>query len=187
MQTLQFKTAADFRRWLEKNHADSEGIWLRIFKKNSGRPSLTYPEALDEALCHGWIDGLKKSYDELSWIQRFTRRRPRSGWSKLNTQHVERLVKAGVMTPAGMEAVEAAKCDGRWQAAYSAPRDARVPEDFLEALSKNKKAMAFFRSLNKANIYALVYRLQTAKKPETRARRFKLFLQMMREGKRFHP
>src|SRR4030095_3266590 len=140
MQTLQFKTAADFRRWLEKNHADSEGIWLRIFKKNSGRPSLTYPEALDEALCHGWIDGLKKSYDESSWTQRFTRRRPRSGWSKLNAQRVERLVKAGVMTPAGMEAVEAAKADVRWQAAYSAPRDARVPKACLDALRNNKKA-----------------------------------------------
>ena len=114
MQTLHFNTSVDFRHWLEKNHTESDGIWLRISKKDSHEKSLTYAEALDQALCYGWIDGQKKPFDKLSWLQKFTPRRPKSGWSKINTQHVERLIKAAEMTPAGMEAVEAAKADGRW-------------------------------------------------------------------------
>ena len=187
MQTLSFKSAADFRRWLAKNHAGPDGIWLRIFKKGTREKSVTYAEALDQALCYGWIDGQKKSYDEQSWIQRFTPRRPKSGWSQLNTQHVERLVKAGHVTPAGMAAVAAAKADGRWQAAYVSPRNAAPPEDFLKELEKNRKAKAFFESLNRANVYSIVYRLQTAKRPETRAKRMALILTMMAQGKRFHP
>ena len=186
MQTLHFKTSADFRVWLEKNHAQSEGICLRIFNKNSHEQSLTYAEALDQALCYGWIDGQKKPFDTLSWLQKFTRRRPKSRWSKINTQHVERLIKAGAMTPAGMEAVEAAKADGRWEIAYASSRSASPPEDFLKQLSKNKKAEAFFKTLNKANVYAIVYRLETAKKPETREKRMKTILAMMEQGKAFH-
>src|ERR1700730_2520115 len=129
-----FKSSADFREWLEKNHAQSDGIWLRIFKKASNEKSLTYAGALDQALCYGWIDGQKKPFDELSWLQKFTPRRSKSGWTKLKTQHVERLTKAGAMTPAGLKAVEAAKVDGRWEAAYASPKNAVPPEDFLKAL-----------------------------------------------------
>ena len=187
MQTLHFKTSADFRRWLEKNHTESDGIWLRISKKDSQEISLTYAEALDQALCYGWIDGQKKPFDKLSWLQKFTPRRPKSGWSKINTQHVERLIQAEAMTPAGMKAVEAAKADGRWEAAYASSRSATPPEDFLQELRKNKKAEAFFKTLNKANVYAIVYRLETAKKPETREKRMKTILAMMEQGKAFHP
>jgi uncharacterized protein YdeI (YjbR/CyaY-like superfamily) len=172
---------------MEENHADSGGVWLRIFKKDSGEKSITYAEVLDQALCFGWIDGQKKAWDEFSWLQRFTRRRAKSGWSKRNTEHVERLIKAGLMTRAGLEAVEAATADGRWQAAYDSPRNAAPPEDFLQALAKDKKAKAFFETLNKANIYAIVYRLQTAKKPETRERRMKMILEMLSRGEKFHP
>ena len=187
MQILRFKSSANFRRWLEKNHARSEGIWLRYFKKHSGEKSLTYAEALDQALCYGWIDSQAKSFDELSWLQKYTPRRSKSGWSKRNTQHVERLTKTGWMTPAGMKAVEAAKADGRWKAAYASPRNASPPEDFLKKLGKNQKAKAFFEGLNKANVYSIVYRLQTAKRPETREKRMKLILAMMDQGIAFHP
>jgi uncharacterized protein YdeI (YjbR/CyaY-like superfamily) len=187
MQIRQFKSSSAFRLWLEKNHARSDGIWLRFFKKASGKKSVNRAEAIDQALCHGWIDGQVKPFDELSWLQKFTPRRSRSGWSKLNTQHVERLIKSGGMTPAGMKAVEAARADGRWQAAYASPKNATPPQDFLKALAKNKKAMAFFESLNRVNIYAIFYRLQTAKKPETREKRMKQILAMMRLGKKFHP
>ena len=148
---------------------------------------MTYAEALDQALCYGWIDGREETIDKLSWLQKFTPRRPKSGWSKINIQHVERLMKAGEMTPAGMEAVEAAKADGRWKTAYASSRDAAPPEDFLKELSKSKKAEAFFNTLNKANVYSIVYRLETAKKPETREKRMKMILAMMEQGKAFHP
>jgi uncharacterized protein YdeI (YjbR/CyaY-like superfamily) len=181
-----FKSSADFRKWLEKNHARSSGIWLRFFKKASEEKSLTYAQALDQALCHGWIDGQKKPFDAQSWLQRFSPRRPKSGWSKINTGHAERLIKTGAMTAAGLAAVAAAKADGRWQAAYASQRDACPPDDFLKELGKNKKAKAFFETLNKANVYAIVYRLQTAKKPETRAKRMKTILAMMAQGRKFH-
>src|SRR5262249_40143906 len=126
-------------------------------------------------------------HDKLSWLQKVSPRRPRSGWSKINTQHVERLINAGQMTPAGLEAVAAAKADGRWQAAYESPRNAAPTEDFLKALGKNKKAKAFFKTLNRANVYAIVYRLQTAKKQQTRERRMKMILEMLSRGETFHP
>jgi len=187
MEFLRFATSLEFRRWLETNHALSDGIWLRFFKKNSGEQSVTYAQALDEALCFGWIDGQLKSHDELSWLQKFTPRRRKSQWSKRNTSHVERLIQAGAMTTAGLKAVETAKADGRWESAYSSPRDAVPPEDFLKELASNKKAKAFFESLNKANVFSIVYRLQTARKPETRKKRMKIILTMMRQGKKFHP
>jgi uncharacterized protein YdeI (YjbR/CyaY-like superfamily) len=187
MKTLRFKSSADFRRWLEKNHACEDGLWLRFFKKASGEKTVTHAEAIDQALCFGWIDGQSKSFDERSWLQKFTPRRSKSGWSKLNTQHVGRLIEIGAMTSAGTKAVEAAKADGRWQAAYASPKNAVPPEDFLKALAKNKKAKAFFETLNRANVYSIVYRLQTAKKPETREKRMKAILEMMRQGEKFHP
>jgi uncharacterized protein YdeI (YjbR/CyaY-like superfamily) len=149
-----FKSSADFRQWLENNHAGSSGIWLRFFKKSSKEESLSYAQALDQALCFGWIDGQKKPFDAQSWLQRFTPRRPKSAWSKINTGHVARLTKAGTMTAAGLAAVAAAKADGRWQAAYASQRNAGPPDDFLKELGKNKKAKAFFETLNKANVYA---------------------------------
>jgi len=176
----------DFRVWLGANHVKSDGIWLRIFKKHSGKASIAYAEALDEALCHGWIDGQRKPCDEKSWIQRFTPRRTRSKWSKLNTRHVERLLKAGLMHEAGLKAVEAAKADGRWQAAYDSPRDAAPPQDFFKALAKNRKAETFYKTLNRANIYAIAYRLQTPKKPETRERWMQKILAMLSRGEKFH-
>jgi uncharacterized protein YdeI (YjbR/CyaY-like superfamily) len=182
-----FRSSADFRQWLAQNHAGSSGIWLRFFKKSSKEKSLSYAEALDQALCYGWIDGQKKPLDAQSWLQRFTPRRPKSGWSKINTEHVARLTKAGAMTAAGLAAVAAAKADGRWEAAYASQRNAGPPDDFLKELGKNKKAKAFFDTLNKANVYSIVYRLQSAKKPETRAKRMKTILAMMAQGKKFHP
>ena len=187
MKTLAFKSSAAFRKWLAKNQSHQEGLWLRIFKKNSCEPTVTYTEALDQALCFGWIDGQKKSHDEKSWIQRLTPRRARSSWSKINTGHAERLIASGEMAAAGLAAIEAAKADGRWQTAYDSQRNAAPPEDFLKALGKDKKAKTFFESLNKANVYAIAYRLQTAKKPETRERRMKQILEMMARGEKFHP
>jgi uncharacterized protein YdeI (YjbR/CyaY-like superfamily) len=182
-----FPSAPAFREWLASHNGRTGGIWLRFIRKTSGEKSLTYPEALDEALCYGWIDGQAKAYDERSWVQRFTSRRTASSWSKINTQRAERLIEAGKMAPAGLDKIEAAKADGRWSAAYDSPRNAAPPEDFLAELEKNKKAKAFFTTLNKANIYAIVYRLQTAKKPETRQKRLKLILKMLSRGDKFHP
>ena len=181
-----FRSPADFRKWLAANHSRTEGFWLRIFKKASGQPSITYAEALDEALCFGWIDGLKHRHDERSWLQKFTPRRARSGWSKINTQHAERLIRAGQMQPPGHAQVEAAKNDGRWTAAYDSSIHVTFPDDFLTALGKNKKAKAFFDALSKANRYAIGYRLQTAKRPETRQRRMETILEMLRRGEAFH-
>jgi uncharacterized protein YdeI (YjbR/CyaY-like superfamily) len=184
---LPFESPRAWETWLAKHHAESPGIWLRIYKKGSGTASATYVEALDVALCYGWIDGQKQRGDESSWLQRFCPRRPGSGWSRINTLNAERLIKAGRMKPAGLKQVEAARKDGRWQRAYASPGAAQAPEDFLKELAKNKKAQAFFGGLNKANTYAIVYRLQTAKKPETRARRMQAILAMLARGERFHP
>ena len=181
-----FRTPADFRVWLEKNHHRTDALGMRIFKKASGRVSITYAEALDEALCYGWIDGLKLPHDELSFVQRFTQRRAKSGWSKINTKHVERLTREGRMRAPGQAAVDAARNDGRWEAAYDSGANATIPADLLRSLDKNKKARAFFDTLNKANRYAIVYRLQTAKKAETRARRMQQILAMMARGEKFH-
>jgi uncharacterized protein YdeI (YjbR/CyaY-like superfamily) len=180
------KSPADWRAWLAKNQTQTAGIRLRLFKKDSGKQVLTYAEALDEALCFGWIDGRKDPYDAISWVQNFSPRRARSKWSKINTGHAERLVEAGKMMPPGQAQIDSAKKDGRWGASYPAPVDATIPEDFLAALAKNKRALAFFQALNKANLYSIAYRLHTAKKPETRAKRMTLILQMMRERKKFH-
>jgi uncharacterized protein YdeI (YjbR/CyaY-like superfamily) len=185
-EILSFRSPSELRKWLAANHRQSDGIWLRIFKRDSGEPTVTYAEALDEALCFGWIDGLKQSHDGVSWRQRFTPRRPKSGWSKINTQHADRLITAGRMKAAGQAAIDAAKKDGRWTAAYDSPSKATFPEDFLAALPRNKKAKAFFESLNKANRYAIAYRLQTAKKPETRKRRMEMILAMLARGEAFH-
>ena len=181
-----FDSPKQWRTWLEKNHTNLEGIWLRFFKKASGVLALGYDGALDEALCFGWIDGQVKRFDEKSWIQKFTPRRKKSIWSKRNIEHVARLTKAGEMVEAGLKAFEAAKQDGRLDLAYDSPSNAVVPEDFLNELSKDKKAKAFFETLNKSNKYAIVFRLQTAKKPETRERRMSVILKMLANGEKFH-
>lgn len=183
---LSFKSEKEWELWLVKNHANSNGLWLKIFKKNSGSKSITYAEALDIALCYGWIDGQKMGGDAQSWLQKFTPRKAKSIWSKVNTEHIERLTKAGRMQPAGMKAVEEAKADGRWEKAYSSGSNMTIPEDFLKELSKNKKAEAFFKTLNKTNLYSIGFRLQTAKTEATRQKRMLIILDMMKNGKKFH-
>jgi uncharacterized protein YdeI (YjbR/CyaY-like superfamily) len=184
--TLAFASPKAWEAWLARNHAKSTGIWLRIFKKGSGQRSVTYAEALDGALCYGWIDSQKRPGDDASWLQRFGPRRPRGGWSRINTRHVERLIAAGRMKAAGLEEVEAARQDGRWQRAYDSPSAATVPADFLKELAKDRKAQAFFEGLSRANVYAIAYRLQTAKKPETREKRMRAILAMLARGESFH-
>jgi uncharacterized protein YdeI (YjbR/CyaY-like superfamily) len=183
---LTLDSQAAWERWLAKNHEKLSAVWLRIFKKASGKQTLTYADALDVALCYGWIDGIMRSYDEESFVQRFTPRKSKSVWSKRNRDHIERLTNEGRMKPAGIAQVDAAKADGRWAAAYDGQKDMEAPADFLAAISKNKKAFAFYESLSRANKYAIAWRLQTAKKPETRERRLKALIQMMKEGKKLH-
>jgi len=186
MKTLAFKSPRAFRSWLGKNHGRSEGILLRIYKKDSGTATVTYAQALDQALCFGWIDGQKLPCDTQSWLQKFTPRRRGSGWSKKNTDHARRLIDSGEMTAVGLTEVKAAQADGRWKAAYDAFGSAAVPADFLAALARNKKAHAFFKTLNRTNLYSIVYRLQTAKRPETRERRMRAIIAMLARGERFH-
>jgi uncharacterized protein YdeI (YjbR/CyaY-like superfamily) len=181
-----FKSPDEWENWLDKNHLKSEGLWLRIYKKNSGKKSVTYSEALDEALCYGWIDGQKEKYDDKSWLQRFTPRRTGSIWSKKNTAHVERLLKDGKMKYAGLKEVNEAKADGRWDNAYHPQSSAGIPDDFMMELEKNNKAKIFFETLNKTNLYSIAYRLQTAKKIETRRKRMELILTMLSKGEKFH-
>ena len=186
MKTVSFASPGGFRAWLVKNHGRSDGIWLRIYAKNSEVTTVTYAEALDQVLCFGWIDGQKKPYDGRSWLQRFTPRRSKSAWSKKNTEHAERLIASGEMAPTGLQEVEAAKADGRWSAAYDAFAKATVPQDFLNELAQHKEAYAFFETLNKTNLYSIVYRLQTAKKPETRERRMQAIIEKLSRGEKFH-
>jgi uncharacterized protein YdeI (YjbR/CyaY-like superfamily) len=183
---LPFATSAAFEKWLQKHVEKEEGIWLQLYKKASGKKTITYAEAVDVALCYGWIDGQKQSYDEKSFLQKFTPRRARSMWSKTNREHVARLIKEKRMQPSGLKQVELAKADGRWDQAYDSPKNMTVPQDFLKALSKDKNALEFFKGLTKANVYAIVWRLQTAKKPETRERRMKILLEMMKKGEKLH-
>jgi uncharacterized protein YdeI (YjbR/CyaY-like superfamily) len=171
-----FKNQDAWEKWLASNHAKSPGIWMRIAKKASGIPSTNYQEALDVALCYGWIDGQKLPYDDTSWLQRFTRRGPKSLWSKINTGKVEALIKSGRMRPPGLEAIESAKATGRWESAYQPWSNPDVPPELQAGLDKSPKAKAFFETLRGANRYALIFRVQTAKKPETRAKRVADFI-----------
>lgn len=182
---VSFASADAFEKWLITN-AKQAGVWLKIAKKGSGIASVTYDEALDVALCHGWIDGLKRTYDQNYFLQKFTPRRPKSLWSKRNIDKVTALVAAGRMQPAGMAEIEAAKRDGRWDAAYDSPANMPVPDDFLRAVASNKKTQEFYNTLNKTNTYAIAFRLATAKKPETRQRRFDTLLAMLERGEKLH-
>lgn len=184
---LAFETRAAWSAWLEKNHAKSPGIRLKLAKKAAGSPSVTYAEALDVALCYGWIDGRKERYDESWWLQRFTPRGAKSIWSKINREKAIALVKGGRMKPAGLAAIERAKKDGRWDAAYESQKSAAVPADLQKELDDNPKAGAFFAALNSVNRYAILFRLHSAKKPETRARRLRQFIEMLEKGERIYP
>jgi len=183
---LPFASQSKWADWLAKQHDNSAGVWLKLAKKDSGIPSVTYAEALDIALCYGWIDGQKNSFDEKYFLQKFTPRRPKSIWSKINVEKVERLIASGQMKPSGLKAIEAAKADGRWKQAYSSQKNISVPEDFQSALDKNKKAKAFFETLNSSNRYPFLFRIETAKKAETRAKRIQQFVEMLEKNEKFH-
>jgi uncharacterized protein YdeI (YjbR/CyaY-like superfamily) len=184
---LLFPSPPAFEAWLEENHAGSEGFWLKIAKKGSGEVSISYAEGLELALCFGWIDSQKRGYDEKFFLQRFTPRRPRGRWSRINRDKAEELIAAKAMRPAGMAEVEAARADGRWEAAYEGARTAKVPEDLQRELEANQAAREFFASLDSSNRYAIVYRLNDAKKPETRERRLRKFVAMLERGEAIHP
>jgi len=183
---LLFATPPDLEAWLEENHAQLGGFWLKVAKKGSGEQSVTYAEALELALCFGWIDSQKRGFDERHFLQRFTPRRPRGKWSLINREKAEGLIASGAMRPAGLAEVESAKADGRWQAAYAGQRTAVVPEDLQRELDHNEAAGEFFTTLDSANRYAILYRLQEAKKPETRERRLRKFIAMLERGEKIH-
>ncbi|MET1162077.1 MAG: YdeI/OmpD-associated family protein [Pseudoxanthomonas sp.] len=180
-----FEDQQAWEKWLSAN-AGGKGIWLQIAKKGAGVASVNYAEALEVALCHGWIDGQKRGHDDCFFLQRFTPRRPRSLWSKINIGHAERLIAAGRMRPAGLREVEAAKADGRWEVAYGSFSDMEVPEELAAALRKNRKAKAFFDKLDRTNRYSFCWRVHTAKKPETRIARADKFVEMMAKGEKIH-
>ncbi len=186
LAVLHVEDQAAWAEWLDRHHPDSPGVWLRHAKKDSGLRSPSYAEALDVALCYGWIDSQKKSYDEASWIQKWSPRGPRSIWSRINRDKVEALVAAGRMKPGGLEAVEAAKADGRWDAAYDSQSRATVPDDLQAALDASPRAAEFFATLSGANRYAILFRVQTARKPETRAKRIAGFIEMLERGEKIH-
>jgi uncharacterized protein YdeI (YjbR/CyaY-like superfamily) len=185
LEVLDVRSAKDFEKWLVRNHEKSDGVWLRMFPKAAGESTLDWNQAVDVALCFGWIDGQSKKHDDVSRVQRFTPRRAKSSWSKINTERIERLTNEGRMRPAGQREVDAAQADGRWAQAYDPPSRATVPDDFLAALKKNKKAATFFATLNKRNTYPVIYRLQTAKTPDTRAKRIRTFIEMFERGEKF--
>lgn len=185
-EVMSFGTQAKWRTWLAKNHAKSDGIWVRFYKKASGVRTVVYSEALDEALCYGWIDSIVKKFDDASYVQRFTPRRKRSLWSQVNIAKVAELIKAKKMMEPGMKEIERAKADGRWDAAYHPPSRAEIPEDLQQAIDADPEMKEFVSSLTKANKYAMIWRLATAKKPATRAKRFKEIVEMLREGKKRH-
>lgn len=183
---IAFETPEAFEAWLLENEGNLEGLWIKIFKKDAKKKTITYAEALDVALCYGWIDGQKKTFDEEAWLQKFTPRRAKSIWSKVNIGHVERLTNEGRMRPAGLKAVEQAKADGRWERAYDSQSNMTIPDDFLKEIANNKEAEAFFLTLNKSNLFSIGFRLQTAKKQETRDKRMREIIEMLAKGQKFH-
>jgi uncharacterized protein YdeI (YjbR/CyaY-like superfamily) len=181
-----FKDQAAWSGWLDKNHARSSGIWLRLAKKNSGLQSVSYAEAIESALCYGWIDGQKRPESEQAWLQRFCPRSAKSIWSKVNREKALALTKSGRMMAAGQQAIAEAKSNGRWESAYDSPSRAAVPDDFQAALKSSPRANSFFETLDRANRYAILFRIQTAKKPETRARNIQKFIAMLERGEKIH-
>jgi uncharacterized protein YdeI (YjbR/CyaY-like superfamily) len=184
---LPFASKKKWADWLAKQHDKSAGVWLKLAKKGSEIPSVTYDEAVDSALCYGWIDGQKKGFDDKYWLQKFTPRGARSIWSKINTEKAEKLIKSGEMKLAGLSAIELAKQDGRWDAAYESQKNISVPDDFQAALDKNAKAKAFFTTLNSVNRYAILFRIHNVKRAETRTRRIQQFMEMLERGEKLYP
>jgi uncharacterized protein YdeI (YjbR/CyaY-like superfamily) len=184
---LPFASAAAWEAWLDEHHADADGVWIRMAKKGSGVESVRYPEVLEVALCFGWIDGRREAHDERFFLQRYTPRRARSRWSKINRETAERLIAEGRMRPAGVAEVERAKADGRWDAAYESASRMTVPEDLQRELDARPAAKAFFEGLSSQNRYAILYRLHDAKRPETRARRLETFVAMLEAGETIYP
>lgn len=183
---LFFESESAWEQWLEANHAASQGVWLKIAKKDSGHASVTYAEALNVALCFGWIDGQKNKFDERFWLQKFTPRRARSPWSRINREKAADLIAQGRMREAGLREIERAKDDGRWDAAYESQSRITVPEDFQALLAANPAAQAFFDQLDSANRFAILYRIASAKKEETRQKRMEQFLAMLLAGEKIH-
>ena len=183
---FSFNTQEEWREWLSQNYSTDSGVWLRFYKKASGIKKVNYQEALDEALCYGWIDGLVNKYDENSYLQRFTPRRKQSTWSQINKGHVARLTSLGKMHEAGLSEVTRAKKDGRWDVAYASPANTVAPDDFIKALSKNKRAKEFWEALNKTNKYAMIWQINNAKREETRIRRIEKFVGMLERGEKLY-
>lgn len=187
LPTMLFEHRDAWADWLDAHHHESPGVWLQIAKAASAIHSVAYAEALEVALCYGWIDGQKRSLDESFWLQKFTPRRKKSIWSKVNREKALELIRSGQMKPAGLEEVERAKQDGRWEAAYDSQSRVDVPPDFQAELDKNPEAKAFFVTLNSSNRYAILFRLQTAKKAQTRAKRIQEFVRMLERHEKLHP
>ena len=187
LPVMTFESTDAWDAWLAAHHADSPGLWLKIAKKGAAGRTISYSDALDLALCHGWIDGQKGRHDDEYWLQRFTPRKPGSNWSKINTERAAALIDSGRMRPAGLREVERAQADGRWDQAYESQSRVTVPEDLARALAANERARAFFATLDSANRYAILYRIGTAKKPETRAKRIDTFVAMLSEHRKIHP
>ena len=185
--SLPFASKKRWADWLATQHGKSAGVWLKLAKKGSEIPSVTYDEALEVALCYGWIDGQKKGFDDKYWLQKFTPRSAKSIWSKINTEKAEKLIKSGEMKSAGLKVIEAAKQDGRWEAAYESQKNISVPDDFQAELDKNPKAKASFATLNSVNRYAILFRIHNAKKAETRVRRIQQFVEMLERGEKPYP
>lgn len=185
-KALAFERPEDLAGWLTEHHAVSSELWVRIYKAGSGQRSVTWTDCVVEAIRSGWIDGLKRSGDERSYLQRLTPRRPGSRWSAKNRDHADQLMAEGRMNPAGISQVKAARADGRWAAAYEGSAAMVIPQDFLDALAEIPEAEAFYRTLDRKNLYPIYYRLQTAKRPATRARRMQLILEQLLRGERFY-
>jgi uncharacterized protein YdeI (YjbR/CyaY-like superfamily) len=184
---VSFASALEFEQWLEEHHVTAPGAWLKLAKKGSPTPSLSQAEAVETALCFGWIDGQGAPHDDTAWLQRFTPRGPRSKWSRINTEKATRLIAEGKMRPAGLEQVERARSDGRWERAYEPQSAATVPEDLAAELERSPAASSFFATLNSVNRYAILYRIQDAKRPETRVKRIRKFVEMLERGEKIHP
>jgi uncharacterized protein YdeI (YjbR/CyaY-like superfamily) len=187
LPTMPFEHQQSWEAWLEEHHADSQGFWLKLAKKESGIPSISFAEALESAICYGWIDGQRALFDEQYYLQKFTPRRPKSVWSKINCGRATELLAAGKMRPAGLRQVEQAKADGRWEAAYESQSKIAVPPDLQSELDNNPKARDFFSTLDSRNRYAILYRVQSAKKPETRAARIQQFVEMLANNQKIYP
>jgi uncharacterized protein YdeI (YjbR/CyaY-like superfamily) len=184
---LAFAAAGDWEKWLATNHATSAGLWIKIAKKASGIATVAYPEVLEIALSYGWIDGQRNAFDDTWFLQKFTPRRARSKWSRINRDKATALIESGRMKPAGLREVERARADGRWDAAYESQRSIAVPDDLERELDADDAAREFFDGLDSQNRYAILFRLHDAKRPETRARRLAQFVQMLKEGRKLHP